>query len=124
MTTKSKKNITTSKKKSLPKKSKTNNSISWKTSWINIIRKGETIRFVLGLLLICIAVFLFISFLSFLFNGKADAINIEQLNNHVTLNVSDVNNCGGILGLKAANYFMQNGFGFSAVFIPVILILM
>lgn len=123
MTTKSKKNTTTSKKKSLPKKSKTNNSISWKTSWINIIRKGETIRFVLGLLLICIAVFLFISFLSFLFNGKADAINIEQLNNHVTLNVSDVNNCGGILGLKAANYFMQNGFGFSAVFIPVILIL-
>lgn len=84
--------------------------------------KGETVRFILGLLSVCLGIFLTIAFVSFIFTGNEDAISLEGLNNGSGNPVS-VHNNGGVLGLKAANYFIQEGFGFTAIFIPVFLFL-
>ena len=85
-------------------------------------KKNETTRFIIGLILICIALFLLISFISFLFNGKEDAVNLYNINDNIE-NINDVHNNGGIFGLKAANYFIQEGFGFTAILIPIFIIL-
>lgn len=86
-------------------------------------KKAETIRFIIGLGLICIALFLLVSFISFIFNGKEDAVNIGIIEGNDAGEITKVFNNGGIFGLRAANYFMQNGFGFTAIFIPLFILL-
>lgn len=111
-------------------KGKKSNLATKKTSFVDNIKaffgltkKAETIRFVIGLALICIALFLVVSFVSFIFNGKEDAVNIGIIEGVDPGEFADVKNSGGILGLRAANYFMQNGFGFMAIIIPLFTIL-
>lgn len=87
------------------------------------MKKGDTARFIIGLVLVCMALFLAISFISFVFTGREDAVNLEVLTSGSGA-VGHINNRGGILGLKAANYFMQKCFGFTAIFIPLFMLLL
>lgn len=87
------------------------------------MKKGETTRFIIGLVLICIALFLAISFISFVLTGREDAVNLEVITSG-SGEITHVNNRGGILGLKSANYFMQHCFGFTAIFIPLFMLLL
>ncbi|MCH5178191.1 MAG: DNA translocase FtsK 4TM domain-containing protein [Prevotellaceae bacterium] len=108
------------------KKSSTNNTKELNLrEWFGNIKPSETARFIVGLLLICFSLFLIVSFVSFIFNGKEDFINLEILSgkSHNAI-IEHVSNKGGVLGLKAANYFIQEGFGFTAIFIPVFLLLL
>lgn len=86
------------------------------------LTKGETTRFIIGLTLICIAFFLFISFTWFIIEGKKseEAINILASGNELSM----IPNAGGILGLISANYFIQDGFGFASYFIPLFMIML
>ncbi|MGN1236349.1 MAG: DNA translocase FtsK 4TM domain-containing protein, partial [Bacteroidaceae bacterium] len=123
------KNNKTGNKRKIPTNNKNTKKQSTQKGFFTNIKnklcfnKNETTRFILGLILICIALFLLISFVSFLFNGKEDAVNLYNINNNVE-NINDVHNNGGIFGLKAANYFMQEGFGFTAILIPIFIILL
>lgn len=110
--------------KSATKKAKQTgaNPFSVKELFANM-KKGETTRFIIGLILICVAVFLAVSFISFVFTGREDAVNLEVLTSG-NGEITHVNNRGGILGLKSANYFMQHCFGFTAIFIPLFMLLL
>lgn len=92
--------------------------------WFGSIKPGDTARFIVGLLLICTALFLIVSFVSFILCGKEDYINLEILSGKSHGDIEHISNKGGILGLRAANYFMQEGFGFTAFFIPIFFILL
>jgi DNA segregation ATPase FtsK/SpoIIIE, S-DNA-T family len=103
-------------------KQKNNAFFADMSSWFKSSGKWETARFILGLLSICLGLFLTISFVSFIFTGNEDAVNIDSLKNG-SGNLVTVHNNGGVFGLKAANYFIQESFGFTAIFIPVFLFL-
>ncbi|MBP5360162.1 MAG: DNA translocase FtsK 4TM domain-containing protein [Bacteroidaceae bacterium] len=92
--------------------------------WISSIKSGDTARFIVGLMLIGLALFLAISFISFIFSGKEDAVNLEVITGKSAGAIEHVSNSGGTLGLRAANYFMQQGFGFPALFIPIFMVLL
>lgn len=87
------------------------------------MKKGETTRFIIGLVLICTALILAVSFISFIFTGREDAVNLEVITSH-SGEITHVYNRGGIWGLRAANYFMQHCFGFTAIFIPLFMLLL
>ena len=91
--------------------------------WFSRLKTGETARFIIGLILVCFALFLFVSFISFIFSGKEDAVNLDILSGKGGV-IGSVANKGGTLGLRAANYFIQDGFGFTAIFIPIFMVLL
>ncbi|MBO4594014.1 MAG: DNA translocase FtsK 4TM domain-containing protein [Bacteroidaceae bacterium] len=91
--------------------------------WLSRLKTGETARFIIGLILVCFALFLFVSFISFIFSGKEDAVNLDILSGKGGV-IGSVANKGGTLGLRAANYFIQDGFGFTAIFIPIFMVLL
>lgn len=122
--TPAKKNKTKKTTKPAPQKTKPANAnpLNLKDLFANL-KKGETTRFIIGLVLICVALFLAISFISFVLTGREDAVNLEIITSH-SGEITHVNNRGSILGLKAANYFMQHCFGFTAIFIPLFMLLL
>ena len=92
--------------------------------WLRSLKPGDTARFIIGLFLICSALFLTVAFISFIFSGKEDFVNLEIVTGKSSGIIEHVANKGGKLGLIAANYFMQEGFGFTAIFIPIFMFLM
>ena len=114
---------TTQKKKNSTSKRPISRELGLK-QWISNITPGETARFITGLGLICLSLFLLVSFISFVFSAKEDAVNLEILMHQSHATIEHVSNKGGTLGLRAANYFMQEGFGFTAILIPIFLILL
>ncbi|MBQ7742005.1 MAG: DNA translocase FtsK 4TM domain-containing protein [Bacteroidaceae bacterium] len=92
--------------------------------WLRSIKSGDTARFIVGLVLIALALFLAISFVSFILSGKEDAVNLEIITGKSVGDIQNISNSGGTLGLRAANYFMQEGFGFPALFIPIFMLLL
>ena len=92
--------------------------------WLRKIKSGDTARFIVGLVLIAFALFLAISFVSFILSGKEDAVNLEIITGKSVGDIQNISNSGGTLGLRAANYFMQEGFGFPALFIPIFMLLL
>lgn len=78
--------------------------------------KGDTLRFIVGLIVLLIALFMLLAFTSNIFTGDVEQSAIE----------SDLDftaeNYGGRLGALTSYYFMTEHFGFSAFFIPVFLI--
>ena len=92
--------------------------------WLRSIKSGDTARFIVGLVLIALALFLAISFISFILSGKEDAVNLEIITGKSVGEIQNISNSGGTLGLRAANYFMQQGFGFPALFIPIFMLLL
>ncbi len=86
-------------------------SSDWK-SWFT----GEKLRFLIGLLVLVIAVFFFLSLISNLYTGGQDQADIE----HRSLEMAA--NYGGKLGAYTAYYFMNECFGIFALFIPIFLL--
>lgn len=79
--------------------------------------KGDTLRFVAGMVLLVVALFLLLAFTSAFFTGKLDQAGIEAGC------LDSASNYGGSIGAHAADYFMNKCFGVCAYFIPVFLLL-
>ncbi len=77
----------------------------------------ETLRFFVGLLLLILALFMLLSFTSYLFTGAKDQSLMEQ-----GLMEGFMNHAGAI-GAYCARYWMNRCFGFSAFLIPVFMII-
>lgn len=110
MSTKKTKNVKRNNDKSL-KGNLINNSISF-------LIQGDSMRFVIGLLIIIISLFMILSFSSHFFTGWQDQSAIEsgRLENSC--------NYGGRIGSYIAFYFMDDCFGASAYFIPIFFLLL
>lgn len=85
----------------------------------SIITQTENVKFVIGLCLLGISVFLLISFVSNIFTGRADYTYVTS----ESANFVKAANYGGKLGASLSYYFMDTCFGFFAVLIPVFMFL-
>ncbi|MBO5180910.1 MAG: DNA translocase FtsK 4TM domain-containing protein [Paraprevotella sp.] len=77
----------------------------------------ETIRFISGLVLLVVALFMLLSFTSSLMTGGNDMGLVESGE------WSGYSNYAGALGARCAYYWMNGCFGFGAFFLPVLLIM-
>ena len=114
-----KKQVKTAGKISAKGKAKTQSKktgVGGKIDYFKNLWGEEAWRFITGLLLLVCALFLLVAFTSHFFTGWEEQ---SQLRAGVE---GGIKNYGGTLGAKAADYFMDRGFGVSAYFIPVFLI--
>jgi len=80
--------------------------------------KDERIRFTVGLFLILLGFYIFLSFLSFLFTWKVDQ-SIEWVS-IFSSNEQKIGNWGGKLGASLSNQFINHWFGITALAFPLI----
>lgn len=78
--------------------------------------RTETIRFISGLILLILSLFMFLALTSYLFTGAEDQALLEKGSMEGFMNYA------GALGAYCADYWFNSGFGFSSFFIPVFLI--
>jgi len=102
------------------KKSSTNSGVPFKKEFVDIfglknIKLGETVQFVMGLIMMFLAVFMILSFISY---SPQDQSWLESDSSD---NVICYNSMG-TLGAKCANYFLNRFMGWSSYFIPLFLI--
>ena len=83
--------------------------------WSDMLR-GDTLRFIFGVVILIVALFLLLSFSSYLVNGYRDQAHIEAQETFKAANY------GGRLGGYTAYYFLQNCFGLCSFFIPIFLL--
>lgn len=103
------------KKKTAKTKSSAWSEVGTLEDWKNWFT-GEKIRFFIGLIVLVVAVFFFLSLISNLYTGAQDQAGIE----HKALDAAA--NYGGKLGAYVSYYFMNECFGIFALFIPVFLL--
>lgn len=85
--------------------------------------KSRQLHQILGLLLIAVALFLGLSFFSYLFTWKADDALFDSTNRQILMTDNlEVSNIMGRLGAVSAHFFIKNGFGIAAFF-PALLLL-
>ena len=77
----------------------------------------ETLRFVLGMALFVVAVYMLLAFTSNFITGPTDQARVEACN------LNNAHNYGGRIGAYLAYYFMNDCFGVCAYFVPVFLLL-
>lgn len=77
---------------------------------------GDTVRFIVGLLILIFSLFLLLSFSSHFTTGGAEQAAIQAGE------LDQADNYGGRLGAYVSYYFMDKCFGASAYFIPVFLL--
>ena len=90
----------------------------------NIIEllRSETFQFVVGLLSLIFAVYLLLSFTSFLFNGAADQSLVTHPKPGELISVDNgIQNSTGPRGAILAEYLINRCFGFAAYLIPLFL---
>ena len=85
--------------------------------WKEVLR-GDTLRFVAGLLSLCASLLMLLSFTSYIFTGNLDQAALEA-----GCLESPANMCGKV-GAYLSYYFMNDCFGVGAYFIPVFLLLL
>ena len=85
---------------------------------IRMLYGGESLRFIIGLLLLVVAFFMLLSFGSHFFTGHAEQSAMEA-GSAVT-----AANYGGVLGAYTAHFFMDECFGVGAFFVPLFIILL
>ena len=83
----------------------------WKELW-----QGDTLRFIIGLILLIVALFMLLSFSSHFFTGFEEQADLEAGS------LDHPKNYGGVAGAYMANYFMDQCFGVCAYFIPIFMI--
>ena len=83
---------------------------------ISEIKQGETISFLVGLLILAFSLYMVLAFFSNITTGGEDQSFVE---NNFQDNIKSVHNYAGALGARISYYFMQKCFGFSSFFIPV-----
>jgi len=79
----------------------------------------EKLKFVLGIFLIAVATYILVAFIAYMFWWKSDA----SLARDQVLSGSEiqVKNWSGKLGVIISQFFITNGFGIGALFIPLII---
>lgn len=77
------------------------------------ILQGETLRFICGLLLLIVALFMLLAFSSNFVTGAEDQSGVEAGQ------LTDPANYGGRVGAYVAYYFMHECFGIPSYFIPL-----
>lgn len=93
-----------------------------KKSFSNIIAKinTPTLRFIFGLIFALLALFTFVSFISYLFNWAEDQSLLTEDN--LFTSVVAVKNLGGKLGLRWSEFLISKLFGLGAFVIPFFLV--
>ena len=92
------------------------------------ILKSETLHFLLGLMLLCLAIFMTLAFISYIQTAANDQSYLESTcmtGQHAFGKITpdaQVTNLAGKLGALTAHFFMNDCFGFAAFFIPLFLI--
>lgn len=101
------------------KKAKTNKSTFKEAIGIGNIFHNEKVNFTIGLTIFAIAVFTFISFVSYLLTGDADQTMIESARVGEVMNEGRAfkNSCGSF-GAYSSYFFMKMGFGYAAFIVP------
>lgn len=111
-------------KKRNEKKVKKTSGRSWFSSIKNIFQ-DEKFNFVVGILLVVIAIYLTLAFVSYLTTGTADQSLIESPKDGEIMNEHHefANTCGS-LGAYASWYFIKRCFGLPAFLIPFFILLL
>ena len=107
------------------KKNSNSGATSSPSRWskVSAFCKNETLHFVIGLFLVIFSAFLLLAFLSFIVTGAADQSVIDVANGADLGAVNNgVKNAAGSRGAQVASYFINDCFGWSAVFIPLFLL--
>jgi len=110
----------------MAKKKKENHSSGFRiVQNIISIFKSETTRIIVGFLILGLAIFFILSFISYFSTGAADQSMIEDAREGELLNQDVVfaNTCGK-LGAYCAWFFIKGCFGISAFLIPIFMILL
>lgn len=99
----------------------TDQTLSFLKRAVNVCR-SETVRFIVGLLLVIFSVYMLLAFSSFFFTG-ADDQSIIDTDNAEELASTDngIRNYAGSRGAQLANYFINGCFGVSSFFIVAFL---
>ena len=79
--------------------------------------KPDNVRFIAGLFILGISLFLIISLVSNIFTGTADQTGVQNGN------LTHAANYGGKIGAYLSNYFMDSCFGMLSLFIPIFTLL-
>lgn len=100
------------------KSSKSKGNFKWSLDFL------KDPRFVLavGFVLIISSIFLFVSFISFLFTWSADmSIIVPNENSNILEEAKEIQNWLGYLGAWASHHIIYNGFGIGSFAIPVLM---
>ncbi len=79
---------------------------------------SENVRFIIGLVVLLLSLYMILSYISFFFTGTVDQSIIED----ATSSARKVGNWGGILGASFSFWLINECFGVSSVFVPVFLL--
>jgi S-DNA-T family DNA segregation ATPase FtsK/SpoIIIE len=81
--------------------------------------KNKTFHVVLGLIMICVSIVLFLAFVSFVFNWKQD-FDLVQLESTKLLKDTSItaSNLLGKIGARLGNYFIYSNFGIASILFP------
>lgn len=84
--------------------------------------KNKTFHVVLGLIMICVSIVLFLAFVSFVFNWKQD-FDLVQLESLKLLGDASINgaNLLGKIGASLGHFFIYSNFGIASLLIPFFL---
>ena len=86
---------------------------------------NEKLNFVLGCLLVCVAIYLILAFISYFSTGAADQSLIEDPRDGEVMNAHhEFSNTCGSIGAYASWYFIKRCFGLPAFLIPVFILLL
>ena len=98
-------------------KKKKNNITKRTFQSIKSFLDDERVKKIIGLFFLVTAIFLFVSFLSYLFNGRVDQDKIGKF-------TQEIKNIGGSLGHSLAHQFIYKWFGISSFLFPIIFFLL
>ncbi len=101
----------------IPESSKEEKDLITKSKWSDfLLLRDERARKIAGLLLSFYALFLLVSFISYLFAWKADQNIVAGFSwsNYVAINPEIAKNWLGPLGARSAHFYMHSAFGLSA----------
>ena len=86
---------------------------------------NEKLNFVLGCVLVCVAIYLILAFISYFSTGAADQSLIEDPRDGEVMNAHhEFSNTCGSIGAYASWYFIKRCFGLPAFLIPVFILLL
>ena len=86
---------------------------------------NEKLNFVLGCILVCVAIYLILAFISYFSTGAADQSLIEDPRDGEVMNAHhEFSNTCGSIGSYASWYFIKRCFGLPAFLIPVFILLL
>ena len=112
-------------KKKSESKSKNNGFNLTKVLGFKDMFHNEKLNFVLGCVLVCVAIYLILAFISYFSTGAADQSLIEDPRDGEIQNVHhEFSNTCGSIGAYAAWYFIKRCFGLPAFLIPVFILLL